>query len=376
MLSFIPGFVAWPVTVGIALFAVGRFLFFRDTVVDRLINQVYVWTVAALILFRLAAMPGSSFPVYELGFGCVVMMTTCLYTIGCARRNDIDPDTLRRRQRRSSLLAVISTVAMLVAGAVARSEGRMVDIGPTWDGFVLTIALGTPVAINTGVFVRMVVGEYRTDDLTVSEKIVAVGMVLSHMCFWSNLLLAGLQLTRGLPQLGPPLPRVELIFTVGIVINAIPPMLPLLMALAHAAGLDRESRACRRLDRLWRDLTAAVPEIVMYPVTDTRTPFDSATRVFRMTVEIRDALMHLAPYMRVEQASSIERKSSAEDYAKQIAHAVRARMAGAVPTYSTVASQLPTGGSDFETDLGQLLHLAQAWHSVQGRAMAGHEAHI
>lgn len=376
MISLIPVFVAWPVTVGVAMFAVGRFLFFRDTVVDRLINQVYAWSVAALLLFRLATMPGYSGPVYELAFGCVLMMTRCLYVIACTRRNDIYLDTLLRRQRLSSLLAVASTVAILVAGAAARTAGRPVDIVPTWDGFVLAIALGVPVVINTGVFVQTVVREYRVGDLTVSERVVAAGMILSHMCFWSNLLLAGLQLVRGMPQLGPPLPRAELVFTVGIVVNAIPPAFPLLMVLVRAAGLDREGRTCRRLAPLWRDLTAAVPEIVMPRAAEAGTSFDSATQVFRMCVEIRDALVHLAPHIRAGHASNIERTNSAEDYATQIAFAVRARKAGDAPAYSAVASQLSIGASDFETDLGQLLCLAQAWLTVRKRAGISDEAHV
>lgn len=366
MSSLIPGFIAWPLTGCVAFFAVGRFLFFRDTVIDRLINQVYVWGAAGLLLFRFAAMPGSSGPAYELALGCVVMTTTCLYNIGCARRSDIDPDIVRRRQRRSRLLVLLSTVAMLIAGAAARSEERPVDFGRTWDGLVLTIAFGTPVAINTVIFGRMVVREYRTGDRTASERVVAAGMILIQMFVGSNLLLSGLQLTIGWPQLGPHLPRAELAFTVGIVVNAIAPAFPLSMALLRAAGLDREGRACRRLDPLWRDLTAAVPEIVMHPVLDTASPPDPATRVFRMTVEIRDALMHLAPYAPAGSAPLTENTGDAEDYAKRIAHAAIARTAGLAPTHSTNASQLPIGGGDFETDLGQLLHLARVWRGVRG----------
>lgn len=364
--SLIPGFIAWPLTVCVAVFAVGRFLLFRDRIVDRLINRLYAWSAAAMLLYRFASMSGASGPVsaLALALGCVVMATTYLYAIGCVHLSDIAPDTLRGRLRRCSLVALISTVAVLIAGARASSEGRPVDMSLAWDGIVIAIAVGAPAAINTAVFVRMVVREYRADDRTAAERVVGAGMILSMMFVWGTLLLSGLQLTTGWPQLGPHMPRAELAFTVGVVVNGIAPAFPLSMAFMRAVGLDREGRVCRRLDPLWRDLTAAVPEIVMHPAVDTGAPRDPATRVFRRAVEIRDALMHLAPYMPAGQRPLVESGGNPEDYAKRIAHAARARMTGIAPMYSTVASQSPIGGGDFHTDLEKLLDLAQAWRNL------------
>ncbi|WP_308427818.1 DUF6545 domain-containing protein [Nocardia pneumoniae] len=65
--------------------------------------------------------------------------------------------------------------------------------------------------------------------------------------------------------------------------------MPLGAWLIETAGLDRNARACRRLRPLWRDLTAAVPEILLLPDTDTLQPTVPATRLRRIAIEIRDA---------------------------------------------------------------------------------------
>ncbi|WP_433601897.1 DUF6545 domain-containing protein [Nocardia sp. CA-135953] len=61
------------------------------------------------------------------------------------------------------------------------------------------------------------------------------------------------------------------------------------------AGWDRDARIYRR--PLWHDRTA-VPEIVL--PADARHGADSITRLFRMTVEIRDALPHLGSCLPAE----------------------------------------------------------------------------
>jgi hypothetical protein len=235
---------------------------------------------------------------------------------------------------------------------------------------VITIALGVPVAINTAVFARRVLKEYGVGDLTVMERFVGTGMVLSMAFVWATQLLSGVELVIGWPHLGPHLPRAELAFTVGVAINSIAPAFPLAMSLLRAAGMDRAGRACRRLEPLWRDLTAAVPEIVKPPV-QSGNPRDSAIRLFRMTVEIRDALMHLGPYLPAEARGPAESVRDAGDYARWIAYAARARRAGAAPDYRVAASQLPLGDGEFDADLGQLLDLARVWRGPECDAPAG-----
>ncbi|WP_280238754.1 DUF6545 domain-containing protein [Nocardia abscessus] len=77
---------------------------------------------------------------------------------------------------------------------------------------------------------------------------------------------------------------------------------PLLAALRTRLGSDRAGRNCRRLRPLWHDLTAAVPSIVLEPDLPVA---ESDARLIRMTVEIRDALMHLRHCLPSEAAPGI-----------------------------------------------------------------------
>ncbi|GAB2678582.1 MAB_1171c family putative transporter [Nocardia goodfellowii] len=368
MSSLIPGYLGWPLTVWTMLSVLGRFWLFRDTAIDQMLNQLFAWCAAALLLYRLAAASDFSAPLYELAAGGAVMSTSCLYAIGCLRRGDIDSATLRRRQRRSVCIGLLSTAAIVIAGTAARSAGRPVDLGRTWDGLVITAAIGVPITVNTVVFARMVLRESSLGDLTAGERVIGSSMVASMAFVWVTQLLSILQLLTGRPQLGPHLPRAELAFTVAVVVNSIAPTLPLAMAVLRAARLDREGRACRRLEPLWRDLTAAVPEIVKPAGRPTRPP-DPVIRLLRMTVEIRDALIHLAPYLPAGPAPLTERS---EEFARRVAAAAATRRAGAAPIYAFSAAQLPRGAGDFESDLSRLLDLARVWPA--GATVRGHRS--
>ncbi|MEU8895724.1 MAB_1171c family putative transporter [Nocardia sp. NPDC048505] len=352
MSSLIPGFVAWPITVWIAAVAVGRFLLCRDTVLDRIITQLFAWGAAAMLLFRFASAPNSSGPVLELALGCVALTTAHIYALACIRRSGYDPAVLLRRLWLSGGVALISAVALVIAGAGARSDGLPLDMGRTGDGLVISIAV-TPIAFYTVVWLRMLLREFRIADLTAAEAVAGVGIMVSVAFALGIQLLSGLQLATGWPPLGPQLPRAELAFTVCITLSGVVPAFPVARALVRAVRLDSAGRACRRLDPLWRDLTAAVPEIVMHPAPDA----DPATRAFRMAVEIRDALIHLTPYMPAENAHSVE------DYAHRITCATRARAAGLAPAYEMTPQRAILGSSDFDTDVRQLLDLARAWRS-------------
>ncbi|WP_194819858.1 MAB_1171c family putative transporter [Nocardia sp. XZ_19_385] len=352
MASLIPGFLAWPMPVCIAAVAVGRLVLCHDTVLDRIINQLFAWGAAGMLLFRFASGPDSPGPQLELALGCAAMTTAHLYALACIRRSGYDPDALRRRLWLSGSIALMSTVALVIAGAAARSDGLPLDMSRTGDGLAIAAAV-TPIVFNTVVWFRMLLREFSMTDLTATEAVAGVGIILSIAFALGIQLVSALQLATGWPHLGPHLPRAELAFTVCVMVSAIAPAFPVARAFIRAVRLDSAGRACRRLDPLWRDLTAAVPEIVMRPAPDA----DPATRAFRMTVEIRDALIHLAPYMPAENTYGVE------DYAHRIACAARARTAGHAPAYELTAPRVPLGSSDFDTDFRQLLDLSRAWSS-------------
>ncbi|MFI9503620.1 DUF6545 domain-containing protein [Nocardia sp. NPDC052566] len=70
-----------------------------------------------------------------------------------------------------------------------------------------------------------------------------------------------------------------------------------LQAVAQLLRLDRDSRAARRLHPLWRDLTAAAPQVVFRPKLADDWNASAPERLYRRRIEIHDAAQILARYV-------------------------------------------------------------------------------
>ncbi|WP_378732962.1 MAB_1171c family putative transporter [Nocardia brasiliensis] len=236
---------------------------------------------------------------------------------------------------------------------------------------------------------RWCVREIRFGDLTGRAKFVCYGLIGGNVVLAVNWSISLVQLAIGSSPLGSHPLRMELAFTICIVNDAAFLGVPVIRSLLVRAGWDRDGRRCRRLLPLWRDLTAAVPQIVMPPVPPARIQDGGPSRLFRMTVEIRDALLQLGPYFHaapVGNDASPGQPGPAGDmayYVRRLDYAVQARKAGVAPTDSAAVPRLPRAGNDFDADLRQLLDLAMAWSkrspdhgplrlpAISGRALVG-----
>ncbi|MFG3617339.1 MAB_1171c family putative transporter [Nocardia sp. NPDC047654] len=375
MLSPLPGVIAWPV-IGYAMVLIaGRLLLFRDTIADQFLNRIFVWCLLSLLLFRCTWTPGITSLAQLLALGCLVIMS--MYILGLAQFWDADSDVaaIWRRQGIYSHVAVVAAVAILVAGTHARAAEGSVDFGLGLQGMVLGIAFGVPMAVCASTLMCAGLRELRRSELA-TERIFCFAQIACCAFILTNQAVSTTQALTGWPDLGPQLPRVEFITVVCFVISITFAAVPLGTWLIKSGGLDRSGRSCRRLQPLWRDLTAAVPEIVLSSDTDAPARTMPDTRLLRMTVEIRDALLHLRPYFPEGlDGSSTKRDlshSAVADYAHRLAHAVEARKAGGPPTSSEVIPQLPSAAQNFDTDLRYLLDLAQVWPRARA-AIAGDE---
>lgn len=366
VLSPLPGVIAWPVIGYTAVLVAGRMLLFRDTIADQFLNRIFLWTLLSLLLYRCTWMPGATGLAQELALACLVIMS--MHVFGLARFSDADSDVdaIWRGQRTYCFLAVVSVIVILTAGAYARAEGRSVDLGVGFEGMVAGVAFGIPIATSASTLLSVGCRAFRRKEL-VKERVFYSSLIAGCVCLLTYQVVSITQALTGWPNLGPHLPRVEYIVVVYFVASTTFTAVSLGTWLIEGAGLDRTGRSYRRLWPLWRDLTTAVPEIVLLPDSDLRARTIPPTRLLRMTVEIRDALLHLRPYFPEEPDSSNTptdgSRSGVADYAHRLAHAVESRKSGEAPTSSGVVPQSLSGGKDFDTDLRNLLDLARAWHS-------------
>ncbi|WP_039799764.1 MAB_1171c family putative transporter [Nocardia araoensis] len=366
MSSSIPGIVAWPIIGFVAAVAAGRWLLVRDTIVDRLLNQLFGWGVLSLLLYRCDLTPGIASLAHQLSLGCTVMSSMCLQGIVriWAFGADPDPDEVRRRHRVCYLLAAASTAAILLAGTSARREGRLVDLTPDIEGLVVWTAFGLPLLVNVALLAHMCVRELRDGGIGLATKLVCGLLIWAATLFGGNLALTTVYVVTGWQPMGTHMVRMEATVTLCLGVDAMLVAIPLVRTLLAIAQLDRAGRLRRRLRPLWRDLTTAVPEIVLRP--DAGELADPETRLIRMTVEIQDALLQLGRYA---PASAMAGSGCPlTDYAHQVACAALARETGSAPIGSSQA-RLPVPAADFDAELRQLLDLARVWPAA--RAAAG-----
>ncbi|MFE7798054.1 MAB_1171c family putative transporter [Nocardia sp. NPDC057440] len=370
----VTGFVGWTVTGYVTAVLVGRLLFVRETIIDRLMNRTFLWSLAGLLLYRCTITPQIASLANQLALGCILLAMTNLHGIGKFADTGGDPSAVWRCQRFYSCVAVAATAVILLAGTSARNDGRLLDLGLDREGIAVGYAFGIPLTINTFVYFRAGVRELRRGDLSARETVLGHALGVGVLYMWLTETVSIAQASTGWPALGPQLPRIEAAATLCVGYYATLTAVPLVILLIARAGLDPAARSCRRLQPLWRDLTAAVPEIVLSSAADESTGADA--RLLRMTVEIRDALMHLGPYFSAESdATDFTRTSGSgsgwepTQYAHRLADAVRARRSGLIAEHSGNSRRPPLSAQDFDTELRLLLDLARVWpgaHAVEG----------
>ncbi|WP_159921171.1 MULTISPECIES: hypothetical protein [Nocardia] len=99
MSSSIPGVVAWPAICLVAAVVAFRLMLLRDTVVDQLVNRLFVWGLLSLLLYRCAMTPASASPAHQLVLGCTVMSSMCLQGVVRVWAADVQLGAVWRRHR-------------------------------------------------------------------------------------------------------------------------------------------------------------------------------------------------------------------------------------------------------------------------------------
>ncbi|MCP2277007.1 DUF6545 domain-containing protein [Nocardia amikacinitolerans] len=353
-MSTVPLAVVGAVTVFLAAIVVGRWLLVNELLIDRLINATLSWDLAAIVLYEIASMLGMRDLGERLFLGIGAM--TLAYAYGFARLLDgMDAETLRSRQRQYNRVGVATGAVILLGPALVDLLGWPIGTPAAQNRVIWTA--GSFVAISCGALIaRACVRELRTPDPTTRERWAYFALLFFglYCCFASGV--GAFRIIAGMRTIEPGLPWAVATFVMLAVVTALI-AIPLLSAVLVRSGLDPDGRACRRLRPLWRDLTAAVPEIVLLPDDSHRD--EPMSRLYRMTVEIQDALMHLRPYEPEPSADP-----GMEDYARRIAHAVRAKASGLPPRprggMHTAAAEL-IRTDDRSTGLRDLLRLAKEW---------------
>ncbi|MBF6125131.1 MAB_1171c family putative transporter [Nocardia brasiliensis] len=337
----------------------GRWVLVNDTIPDRLINRALTWNIGAVVGYALFASAGVGH--FALRVFMSVGFLALSHTLGFViLLNGAELAATWRRQRRYNAVAVSAGLLGMFGAAAEHAE---LLSAPTldWDAllwFGVDVCL-IAIAILLG---RACLRELRATAATPREK----------LTYWALLVVAcyttAASTYRTLHTLSGASPEqmgtawaVASFVTLTIVALLI--SIPLVNAVLMRAGLDREGRHCRRLRPLWHDLTTAVPEVVL-PLHDGNRAGSSA-RLYRMTVEIRDALLHLKQFV---PDPAVTETGDLGVYARGIAEATHLKLRGTPPSSPRPTVQLPA--DDQASELRNLLALSREWQAAMASRTA------
>ncbi|WP_067807967.1 MAB_1171c family putative transporter [Nocardia beijingensis] len=351
-MNSVPAALVIPVVVFAALMTIGRWLVVNETSTDRLINRTWSWTVVAVSAY--AIVPALDHPYFArcLYLGLAMIALASFY--GLARLLDgADSAGAPARQRRYDATAVAVAVCLICGAPVAHRVFRI-----DYTEIVWTLS-AIPASVAGFLFGRACVRELRVAGSSAREKF-TYALLLMFSIHWS--LSWSFMLGRSLAGTPPSEPGTvaAVVSVVMLSVVTVLTAIPLCTVLAARAAWDRTGRRCRRLRPLWRELTTAVPEVVL--LGDPSAPRDPASQLYRMTVEIWDAILHLKQYAPEGIGSPGATRDQVRAYALRVASAVRAKRDGSAPM---PGFHVPDAGQDEKRDraedLAFLIRLAREW---------------
>lgn len=348
-MNSVPALLILSVGVFAAIVTAGRWLLTNDSSTDRLINRLWTWELTGFLLHGVASGAGSPDLARRLFMGCGLMAGACAYGFARLLFDGQARYTARRRQRWYDGMAIVAAGSILLAEPVA---DHLLPF--SWSALIWTLS-GYFSAVAGFILLVTCVRELRSGELTLRQRLFFVVLFVLSL-YWSiGSVIGGIRTALGAPPSEPGWAWTIVIF-VSFCLATLLISVRLVDVLLARTRWDRAGRHCRRLTPMWRDLTTAVPEVVL--AQDDSVDQDSAHRRYRMTVEIWDALLRLRPYVRAP-ANGPGTRTDERGYAQVLAEAGRAKLNGMSPVAQPTAV-LPRP-ADRASELRMLLGLARVW---------------
>ncbi|WP_435593090.1 MAB_1171c family putative transporter [Nocardia sp. bgisy118] len=378
MTSPLPATAALPIIATTSTITVLRWRLINQTPTDKLINRTLAWGVVGQLLHERGVAPGIASLLHQLSLGAILASLSGIY--GIAKLwGGADPETTGQRQRRYDGVIIGVFILLLIAGTPARRQGLLIDQALGSPAVAFWAIFGAPLAVCAALLLQITVRDFRTEDLTLREKVFygAIFAAAGSLLFdaFAGPAVAALSTYTDFSAHDEQMSRKATTFFASALIGALIVAVPLFPVLAEHFGWDRTSRHARRLQPLWRDLTTAFPDLVLYPATELA-KLPPTPRLHRMTIEIRDILLNLRPYMSVttDTAPALPDEMGKETtrYAILVAHALDTKRAGTQPdpVGARTVPRAPEATGDLDSEIQVLLELARQWPHAQTAVVA------
>ncbi|MEV6273971.1 MAB_1171c family putative transporter [Nocardia sp. NPDC051832] len=352
-----PLWLTVPILVFVGLVTVARWRLVDDTHPDRLVNWALTWALIGVACEEAGKGTEYAEVTYRVFLACGMVSLVKVYGLA-ALFDGGDARVAAQRQRTYDVFAAIGAVIVMVTGRPADPA----EAGFAVRTIVLSLVFSAPLVASSIHVARACVREVRVAGAAPRERL-TYGALLVAAVFWIyTAIVSAVKVFGGGASETPGAYWSVSSCLIFLLVTSMP-LIALIKVLFARGGWDRVSRVDRRLRPLWQELTAVVPEVVLIERQGT----DPESRLYRMMVEIHDALQHLRQYIPEDEPL----EGHAGGFADQIARAARVKASGGLARPAAVTSDAPhTRDRDMAAEFEHLLALARAWPRAQARALS------
>lgn len=376
MTSSIPGFISWPILAFFISVLAFRLRWLGTGFAAHHRNRALIFVAATQVSTEpavqhllTASIPATAATASQIPFALLLLVSPELIGF-IAMIDNTNPDALTRGYRQYRIATFITIFMLFVIATGPRVRDQPIALSGD-NSEVLAALLWSVLSVTAAATIlRLLAANFRRPNKTVAERLIVVELVglagaicLPGLAIFTLALLDRLQLVNTL-QLRETFYSHAIFFAlVAVLPLALGPCFVAAQALLHR---DNNGRTWRKLQPLWDDLTTAYPDTILNPPPQRFQPVTDF-QLHRIIIEIRDALLQLAPY--ITELTDTDRQQlihicgptaggeQGTQQALQIAKAI-GRTTTANPSPASI-TPLPTASR--EDELTQLINLAGRW---------------
>ncbi|WP_204815344.1 DUF6545 domain-containing protein [Mycobacterium riyadhense] len=380
MTSAVPGVIAWPVIVSMAMLLVARYRLHNTNLYDTYFTNLMAFVLVAQllregsveeVLSKSALMTVTTSQ--QLGFAAMIFGSTEL--LGFTRLwTGLSPEETRRGQRYYRLAAVLLCVSYLAAATRARVAGQILEVFGGWDAILAWSLYLTMILVLATRVVWMFASELRKATHRREVLLAVGGVLLGAVTFVGCMEALALAVTDQLGWTSTLKFRLWFhgfeFFCIAVFVFILGTV-PLAVKFLAYLGLDPISRNWKKLQPLRRTMTTVVPESSFELEHDDHGSQKTMLQLHQTVIEIRDAILGLRPYFRDvasgERGTFLSlyavptREHAAAVHALQLAQAAGTKAAGAAPQPLEMAAGWRSRSRTLDEETGELLKIAKWW---------------
>lgn len=390
MTATIPGYIAWPLFMFMAVTVIARYLVFNTSQYETYLNHCLALAFVASLLHEQTI---NNFLADHRIMSVATAEQLSLVAPIFAGAEFIGFITLWSRQSVAEtvrrhwyhrLAAYICSAGLLISGSSARTAGETLEQHGGWSSVIAWTFHSCVLVVLSVQLLKMCVKEMARTDRTRRERLIAgggiaLGLTIGSTCI-NAVLLALFEELNWTHTVDMRLRLHAYIYFVEPLGASLLGSAPLILALYSRAGLDITTRNWKQLQNLRNSVTAAVPAIAFDIKTSNSGRRKSKLELHQTIVQIRDAILLLRPYFRTinesETARFMARHSIPDSrrasalLALQLARAIELKEAGDAPNPFDAAIIPGSRSANLEDETTELVHLSKWWPHAQSDTAA------